>query len=285
MSELGGWIYRGGVKQASAKALTVGPDLGLAAGEIEKSGAQIYAYVIAGRGTGQFREVTDNGPDSITVEEPWRVVPDRTSTVALIRTVVRNFIVGNRITDTRGALQFTYGSSFENVIAGNELYEASELTNFAFATRDANVKYGTDYEPVAYNLILNNRMVNSAGIALLSYRAEGAKYGDEVMYQHGALFANTVRRNQIWSPAVPRGANQQYNTWWGSKPDEVGNRAVIAIENGGYNIVESCYVYNAPAGVLISGGKGNVIRNNRIELVAAPFTERQSEDTYTEPPR
>jgi hypothetical protein len=284
MSEYGSLDYRATVKESTGKTLVLVGGSGLAAGEIGKANGETYAYVLAGRGAGQFRLVVNNTPDSITVDDPWTVEPDSSSTIALIETSVRNFVIANRLTDTRGPLQFTYGSSFENVIAGNEFYNAAELDIWGFAERAERAEHAAQFQPVAYNLILDNRLVTSGGIYLLASKSRGTKYGDDVMYQHGPLFANTVRRNQVWSPAVPRGANQGWNVWWLQGEEDARNNAALIIDNGAYNILESCYLYNSPKGVSITGGKGNVVRDNLFEMVGSPLREIDTEGTYFAPP-
>ncbi len=284
MSEYGSLDYRATVKESTGKTLVLVGGSGLAAGEIGKANGETYAYVLAGRGAGQFRLVVNNTPDSITVDDPWTVEPDSSSTIALIETSVRNFVIANRLTDTRGPLQFTYGSSFENVIAGNEFYNAAELDIWGFAERAERAEHAAQFQPVAYNLILDNRLVTSGGIYLLASKSRGTKYGDDVMYQHGPLFANTVRRNQVWSPAVPRGANQGWNVWWLQGEEDARNNAALIIDNGAYNILESCYIYNSPKGVSITGGKGNVVRDNLFEMVGSPLREIDTEGTYFAPP-
>jgi parallel beta-helix repeat protein len=284
MSEHFGTLYRGRVKQVSANTLTFTTDLDFGPGEVEQSGMLLYCYVLSGRGAGQYREVLNNGRDSIEVDEPWTVKPDETSTVALIKSAVANYVVSNRVSDTRGDVQLLYLSGFDNVIAGNELHNAANINIGATVYQDKALPYGGDFAPVAYNLILDNRLVNSNGISMYTDRPAGSAFGDELMHEHGPLFANTVRRNQIWSPATPPGANQGSNLWW---PRASGERSfsnpAVQFRNGAYNIVESCYLYNNSLGVQVTGGKGNVVRNNLMDLVSKPIADVDSAGTYFEP--
>ncbi len=278
MSEHFGSKYRARVKMVSGRTLTFAADLNIGPGDIEKAGALFYAYVLSGRGTGQFRQVLNNGRDSLELDEPWTVAPDETSTVALIASAVGNYVVCNRITDTRGPLQVLYVSGFENLIAGNELYNASDLNIGASV-------YEGDFMPVAFNLILDNRLVNSNGIRMYADKPSRAKIGDREMYQHGPLFANTVRRNQVWSPSTPPGSNQGWNIWWPRNPGEPHSfhNPAVEVRNGAYNIVESCYLFNNSLGVEVTGGIGNVVRNNLMDQVSRPMTDEDSAGTYFEP--
>jgi hypothetical protein len=57
----------------------------------------------AGRGFGQWRRVTGNDPTTLTLAEPWRVVPDATSEYCVEKFFVENTYFGN-VNDTPGRL-------------------------------------------------------------------------------------------------------------------------------------------------------------------------------------
>ena len=277
MSELGGMFFKAGVARTEGQRMTFDTPLGWEPGEIEKSGVLRYAYILSGRGAGQYREVEDNTSDAVVLDHPWAVVPDKTSQVAVMRAAVENFYIANRVFNTRGAMQFFYGAAFDNVIAGNEAYNASDMILWALVEKhDAPIKY--DFMPVAYNLVLDNRMTNSGGILLNSTIDSPA---DFPLYEFGSIsFGNIVRRSQVWSKSVPAGANQYWNARWvdGSDPS---TDAAFAI-TGAYNVVESCFVYNSPVGVSVTGGRGNVVRNNMFSLVGKSMDPVLPASTFVE---
>lgn len=115
---------------------------------------------------------------------------------------------------SRGALQFVYGAGFDNMVVGNEFYDAPGITAFGLSHTD-----GGDVSPAAFNFLYDNRLTNTAEIAMYGSlrRGEGATESGQgadgsYLYQGTSnLFGNIIRRNQIFTVAMPSGANQYYN--------------------------------------------------------------------------
>jgi hypothetical protein len=71
--------------------------------------------VIKGRGFGQYRRVARNTEERIYLEEPWRVVPDRTSWIVARRMYYSTIFLGNICRDTLGSLEL-WGGCLECVV-------------------------------------------------------------------------------------------------------------------------------------------------------------------------
>jgi hypothetical protein len=234
MSETPGTLWRGKVSAVDGTRTTMTFDTGYAQGKLMETGHQTYAYVVSGRGAGQWRRVVGNDDGkTLVMDTPWRVEPDAGSVVNILTGTGQNLYIGNRVSKTR-----------------------------------------------------DNRMVNSGGIYLIAELIHENAKPEDVVFDHGPVFANTIRRNQVWSPSVPPGANQYYNIWWLQKPFGLWYdppvMGGINILRGTWNVVEGNFVYKNQAGVRILNGTGNVVRSNRCDLVDKPLAESGAARTVFE---
>jgi parallel beta-helix repeat protein len=285
MSEHGSTLFTGNVKSASTDTVTLDVDLGFQDDQITTTSLEFYAFVKTGRGMGQYRKIIGNSTDNtLKLETPWNIIPDSTSKVNILTATVKNLFTNNWVTDTRGDLQFVYGISFDNIVAGNELHNASSLNLFGlFDTWTSQGKAFVD--PGAYNLIYANRIVNSGKINLYGYSSDKYQYGSDPLYDGGVLFANTIRRNQIWSPSTPIGANQYYNIWMLQGKNGANDEGAINVIGSAFTVVEGNYIYNSKNGIKVDGGKHNIIRENRMDDVTNRLLLRNNPDgTYAAAP-
>ncbi len=73
--------------------------------------------VLAGSGAGEYRRISDNTEDSITVSAPWMVEPDRTSTVLAFQLPGRGIFYRNRAVDASGLFEiwgYLYDCTFDS---------------------------------------------------------------------------------------------------------------------------------------------------------------------------
>lgn len=281
LSEDSGVLASGTVTAATANTVTLDTSLGLKDDQIVSTSIPHYAYILTGKGTGQYRLVAGNSDDHVLkVATDWTVIPDSTSTVQVIRATVRNIYTNNWLADLRGSLVCSGGAAMENIVAGNELHNASEISLTAVpgvAIPGA--------APTSYNLIVQNRMVSSDAINLSAYFGDKNEYGKPPLYETGGMFANVVRQNQVWTRATPGADNQYYNIWfqpnYKNAPDKQG---AINIRNGTFTVVEANYVYNTRNGILVDGGRKNIVRWNRMDDVdQAFFTANDPVETVYQP--
>ncbi|MCL2499149.1 MAG: hypothetical protein FWE90_02310 [Defluviitaleaceae bacterium] len=269
-TEVGHSLFRGGVVSCEGNKLTVDFDLP-SDDALTATGVVLYALVLSGKGAGQYKRITGNGKNHLLLENNWCVAPDETSRVAVRMMANEQLWVRNRIFDQRGPLQFLYGVGVNNIVTGNEIYNAYGITAMGLSP----VGDG-ERSPVSFNLITGNRLVNTAGILIEGWhwRADGSEsmYGKDFRAkEYSNLYGNIIYRNQIFSVAMPNSPNQYYNIWMrGGILDEEVKTGGIDLKNGGLNAVEDNYICNAPCGIVTNGGD-TLVRGNMLEYVKLPY--------------
>ncbi|NOZ19877.1 MAG: hypothetical protein GXP25_02180 [Planctomycetes bacterium] len=94
------------------------PDLADDDGEGEPTIDQYYVTVLDGRGVGQTRRVARREGNLLTLDRPWREVPDAGALVVVSTLYYRNLIVGNETCDGMTGIQLWIGC-VENIVSGN----------------------------------------------------------------------------------------------------------------------------------------------------------------------
>lgn len=228
-------------------------------------------FICAGKGLGQYREVTAQEKDGdlirLTLDSPWRVVPDETSRFDLTPayrhvTVFRNFV------DTGDFIQThkTHGVTFwfyamDNIVAGNH-----------FRNLTSGVVFNSRFRgPTAWNLTRENVIENIHGycgdtslkpagyVDHFRVTLDWPKPEDRVAYSVG----NAARSNRIENADVGAYLHARFTgeVWGGIPPVEhpTGGMVMSVIENSVFTgIREDGIVVDTPAnGCLV---QGNVIQ-------------------------
>lgn len=125
MSEYGAIIYRGPVQSTgTASTSIILPD-----NADQKTTCtimstckerELFAFVASGLGFGQFRRVILDQDSTLTIDQPWRVIPTAESEVYLMEATTQNMFINNSNVGGRGVFAFFYGSAVNNIITGNE---------------------------------------------------------------------------------------------------------------------------------------------------------------------
>jgi hypothetical protein len=147
------WIGR--PASAGADFLTQGDQkwpAGVLAGRI--------ALVVHGKGFGQFRVIKDNTENRITLEEPWRIVPDQTSWVAVRQFFYQNLLVNDYCRDTLGGVDF-YGGALDNVVESFTGLRSRGV--WLFAANCADEKERMVYGPAAFNYVNHCQLLDATG--------------------------------------------------------------------------------------------------------------------------
>lgn len=232
-TDAGGEAYFGKVASADGAALTLGQEAHWGGRDWTNGGV----FLLDGKGAGQWRFVKTWDGAKLTVDRPWQVVPDATTTVGITMFHGRYAFVGNRFTDC-GAFQF-YGTSIEcdvvgNTAARNQGYQALGLWYHGF-------------QPSWYCQFLGNTI------------AEGNYYHwtaaeDAVLNVYGA------RREGYDGPLV-RGAVLRGNRLAGNAHISVsGTAAGVLVENN--------EVASSEMGIFVSQTTQDVLlRGNRFRAV------------------
>ena len=84
--------------------------------------------IVAGRGTGQWRYILYNTPNTIKVDKPWIVVPDSTSRYVIMRWSAEDWLVYNNILeDNNKGISFYCGGT-DVAIVGNKLTNSDGIS-------------------------------------------------------------------------------------------------------------------------------------------------------------
>lgn len=303
MSEYGAVLYDGAVVPNQTRAPHLQLPADTPAGLLERlssyqSEHELYAFVAAGTGFGQFRPVTHQQQRTLTLDVPWCVEPDATSTVMLLGASTQNLIVNNSNCGGRGVYTFFYGSAVNNVVVGNEASVGGVTSIWACA-----VAHDNDSALLAYNMFANNRLTQNGSLNLAALDWTQAQTITPL------VIGNRVIRNQVWRPGEHGSPNQYFAFWnWqrganaGHGWVEPGPRQGIAVWNGSYNVVENNYVDDAEVGLYAGPGRGtgsarspvrgNLFRWNRVDRARtvlndqgeSTVAERNESASFVEPP-
>ncbi len=147
------------------------------------------AFICAGRGVGQWRVVTGAQAGTLTMDTPWRVVPDESSRVVLTVSYRQNIVYANTINNSEldrehknHGVIFWY-NGFDNVVAGNRFHNQTAGVVFNHGFRN----------PTAWNLTRDNVISQMYGMAGDTSR-NAALYVDH--YRWGAGWP--AEEDRVW---------------------------------------------------------------------------------------
>lgn len=294
MSEYGTVLYDGRVVQVDAAHGSFQLPESISKSQLDKLEAyrkehELYAFLAAGAGFGQFRQVVQIDAGTLRIDHPWRVAPNASSEILLLGASTHNLLINNAAEGGRGVLTFFYGSAVNNIVTGNEANRGGVTPIWACA-----VAHDEDSALLAFNTFANNRLVQngSLNLAALDWAPDRGR--------PPLNLGNRLIRNQVWRPGDYGSPNQYYAAWnWqrganaGHGWTEPGPRQGIAIWNGSFNVVENNYVDDAEIGLFAGPGRGagaaqspvqgNVFRWNRIDRTDIPVKD-QGASTHLETP-
>jgi len=116
------------------------------------------AYVLSGKGMGQYRLITANTDRILTLERSWDVVPDSTSVVGITWMHGHYLFIGNTVIDASIALQL-YGVAFDSIVAENRSVRAGGFRSYAMRyLGDYNVPITHGIQPEMFVQYLNNEV-------------------------------------------------------------------------------------------------------------------------------
>ncbi|WP_217592882.1 S-layer homology domain-containing protein [Cohnella sp. GbtcB17] len=232
-----------------------------------------YVLVVEGKGLGQFRTITANTGDTITVDKDWTIVPDTTSRLAVSRFFYKNIVADNTAANNKGNDMRMYGQAVGNIFDGNRsaLGDGGSPTagngGVAINSFDRNL---TTYHPSYYNVIKNT----SGARAYINF---GGNLRIDSPRSVSAL-GNTVKNNRVDAIYVASGGydffpapkqNIRYNVFEGN---EASSPFRIDSPVAGATIVRNNILPgDAPEERYKDYGTGTVIIENDVTLnVAKP---------------
>jgi hypothetical protein len=124
-SDAGGGAYFGAVESADATRVTLAAD--------PETNGRDWAggalFILDGKGRGQYRRIASLAGREVTVEVPWQVPPDASSTVSITMLQTHYLFADNSFTDAGVAIQL-YGMAIEHLCDGNRSTRTAGFHNF-----------------------------------------------------------------------------------------------------------------------------------------------------------
>ncbi|WP_269523308.1 glycosyl hydrolase family 28-related protein [Coraliomargarita parva] len=128
----------------------------------ELSDAGAYAVIISGPGAGQWRQISSNTSDTITVSPAWEVTPTSTSAYTITRLDTNWLIAGNTFNDCKRTIMLYSCSMTDVAIVDNDLINCFEIN-----LRSDQRLFDTPHSRfnVFRNVLLdNNEQLNTNGV-------------------------------------------------------------------------------------------------------------------------
>ncbi|WP_171628601.1 fibronectin type III domain-containing protein [Paenibacillus plantarum] len=173
---------------------------------------RLAVVIMAGRGIGQVRDVVQVTGNTISVETPWDIVPDRTSKFSFIVPNARGTVYRNTGMDSGGPISL-YGNSFDNVVADNMLTNTGGAVTFGFNSLVQHRLNNTYFVRFDNNTIIDalpgavfglGLQADNTGYAVMAYGSEFRN--NRVVADQNAdasgLFIRTVKGNTFDVPVV-----------------------------------------------------------------------------------
>ncbi len=236
----------------------------------------LTVMIISGRGFGQYRFVTANTADTITVDRPWNVAPDATSEYCVGMLYTENAFYGNlNNSPLRMSLWMDVVANVVDMqrdvnAKGIDVWGTDSSTT---APAEPNKPRDTnDFLPAYYNMIVNSWMDGSMIHMLSGSNASNAHVGPP-------MFGNYVVRNKIRQPhEAHTGFDHNPRATGGvivggrlrsAKKDQPSPRVGAA-----YTIVASNYLSSTPLGLLITDVvRKTFVLGNEFQDVAQPLLD------------
>lgn len=222
-------------------------------------------YIVGGRGKGQWRRIAGNDSTSVTVTEPFAVIPDETSVVGINHTMDRFLVVDNDFADVRIAFQF-YGTAMESIVARNRAARAGGFWSHAAHYAGPPAKGAQPQFSIQY---LDNHITEGQYVHAVP---SGYRYGDGDSVVGVGAHPSTNPDGSPWVWPMALGFVIR-----GNRLDSGARIRVVASDAGAPlledAVVEGNHVARSDWGVDVSANCTRVLlRNNTFEEVLRPLT-------------
>lgn len=236
--------------------------------------------IVAGRGAGQWRSIVSNTTNTIKVDRPWDVIPDKGSYYVVMRWSAKGWLVkDNILEDNNHGIEFYCGNN-DVVIADNLLTNSDGI----YLRSDQRI---TGPEHGRFNLgwntvIEGNQVINNNGLRpayIYSILALGVPYD---LHGIGTL-GQEIRHNYVEAHQPNSKSLVPGEGYWNS----VESRNGVSTSQVGIlgTIFESNKVVNSEIGYHLSSNvsqtiiKDPVYRNVKIQNTDSIYPNRKSEGT------
>ena len=258
MYEAGEATWHGPVAGADATSLTV-----TGAPFEDQKLANEFVLVLDGRGLGQYRRVTANTTNTLTVAPAWDVVPDASTLAMVGKAYVETLWIDNNEENTANWTGF-WGNNFGHVVDSHSLRNGEGFYLWAWK-HDAP-------SPVAFCDLIGVRIMGRGNISLLG----------------PLVFGNTVRFSEVTGFRYGPGFHIQ-PTWLQNMDPQ--QRAAVDLQSvqhqiaglpetaplKDWNVIEGSHLYDGPRGIHIPPqARHTQVRNNAIHVDGESVVDESS---------
>jgi hypothetical protein len=265
-----------------------------------------FVVIARGRGLGQWRRIAALEADSkkLALDRPWRIVPDRTSTVVIMNGLVETVFVNNQEIDCAKGL-YLYGAGAINNIIDRHLCDRSMgVTLMTHDERQAADPADHQTAPDFFNLVRDCRVSDGGGVLLaVGGRLPQTDRPDLPWASFGnRVIGNEVLRTGHWSGAQ-YGDNWRWAGGWSSMlagisviPMDLGTLPDTGVDGPHRligNVIQNNWVGFSPVGIGLSKrANQTLLYRNYFQSVHAPVVDKgqqtrqvdnvvQEDDVYT----
>jgi hypothetical protein len=241
------------------------------------------AFIIDGRGVGQYRVITSNTENQATLDRPWDVVPDAESVVS-VWSLMRHMVVYACEGYDTSAFAQLYGSFYDYIVDRCKVERTQGIwgqMGWFVQMRDNTVKYAYSYHKGITARGPNPEGNIPYGITGLTSRRLRLTKGTAFQFPDQPA-KNPIFVDTLVGATIPttlgltlRGNNLQYGQrlgadfWWQEKPGgpQKGGDAFLDV------VAEGNHISHSDVGVQIGPDVGRaVLINNTFDDVAKPIS-------------
>jgi hypothetical protein len=260
----GAYPWKGGLAAAAANAVTLNADVPDGADDW----AGLGCLVTGGRGLGQLRKVLSSKDRTVSVDVPWDVTPDETSTVAIMPFKRDVVVYRNYSQDASVGVQL-WGGGYNFIIDGNKTIRSGGFWGSAAEYTDTQTKPATQYFlPLYFTQWLHNEVKEGFVFEQGPDTTNGAVCGlyvrDVLERPDGGVltFANIIRDNRLHDRA------KIVLRYYSDSPYLKQLPAIRHLRRKPWSLatlIEGNTISDSPVGIDIEPGfEGVVLRNNRF---------------------
>lgn len=222
--------------------------------------------IVEGKGLGQMRAITNFDDYVATVDEPWTIIPDRTSKFSVLRMARDIVVAGNATLDSRGGIQ-VYHNTYDAVLADNV---STDTQGISIWGRESDT---STPEPVYFTQVKRNVLTGASQHFETTWGGVHAALGGsrnhiDVVIVYGVEFKdNTVNRQGSEDvPAlrdVPAAMPIAFRT-----PSSLTGKGVLA------TLLEGNSIGHSEVGIYLSPGvEGSFLKDNDFDSVDEPVRD------------
>lgn len=158
--------------------------------------------IVDGKGAGQWRRIVKNDATTITVEEPWTVVPDKSSHYVVICWSAEDWLVKDNVLEGNNRGIWFYCGNTDVAIVGNKLTNSEGI----YLRADQRRNMGLGRFNLSWNtLVADNKVINTNGLRPAFVCNTLALVSPDSLHGIGALGIE-IRRNFVQAH-VPNSAS------------------------------------------------------------------------------